>query len=295
MDLLSLVNLLISVFFLLPGFLIVKLRSSVSEYKELSAFEYSISSIGYSFILFLSWVGLLVLLDKTPFTFYFISNVRLLLLDFKGNSSLLFSPFIAKILVSYLATLIAFIAIAYNLSWIGFLNLIKRAFDITRFTDHLTPWEDFMILNRYNWLSVELKDGRVFLGKVGIFSHSPFSRQLILKRVKDSPIEIYDAEKKKVQYGPEIDMTYLNIDEVATINAIADKNIQITPIKNSHYVFLFLSLAVFVVLLMFTVAIFNSEYQVLFFTSIWFQLVMVVLTGASAIWNLGQLRTFNQA
>ncbi len=218
-----------SVLVLLPGFLLLLVRQSTGEYERLSSFEATVVSVGYSVVVFFLFLSLSALLEWMSAERYGAFAIVKDILSLKKVPPLKARFFLSSLLI-YLDGFVISALWIYNSHWIGFWKKIRIKLGLHRFTEHLTPWEDFLTLNKFNWLAVELKDGRTLVGKVGAFSHLPFQRQLLLKSVEDknvnSPIIIYDKDRKKVNFGPPVYQSYIPIEEIGTIHSIRDSKIK---------------------------------------------------------------------
>ncbi len=252
------INIFFSIIFLLPGFILIKIRHSTSEYRELTIFEYTTTSIGYSLIIFLLWILYQYILESITFFDYefFIYVERIII---SKQYSIIFTGFFTKFILSYLNIVLLFAVFIYNIYWTKVLKKIKHLLGHNRFTDHLTPWEDFLIINQNNWLVIELKDGSSIMGKIGFHSHSPFEKEFVLKRVNETPITIYDKEKVKVNFGPDIDQSFITTEEIKVIHSVIDENIEPQEISISKYLCILVTYLVFLIftMLFFSLLILN--------------------------------------
>lgn len=288
----STVNILFTVFLLLPGFLTLRIRQSTREYRELSAFEFTTISVGYSLLILMLWVFVnWLLFIITSSRYRFVNDLQRLIVN--QDYAILFSRFTIDFFLTYVCCFITFSIIVFNVHWIDFWKKLSRKSGFTRFSYHLTPWEDFHSLNRLNWIAVELKDGRTFLGKPGLISHLPFERELVLKRVKDSPIVVYDKDHKKIEFGPAIDQTYIDISEINAIHAIEDKNVEITEPKLKDYFALFVSLLFFIAFLNTTFGFWILRIANIFKLNIFLHFLCLCIAILFFILNLRSLRTFS--
>lgn len=283
------ISILLTVFFLLPGFLTLKIRQLTSEYKELSMYEYTISSIGYSLILFVFW-----LFFNYSIKFFFYAEYDFFLkietIVKTHDWSLLFSNFSLYLLFSYLCVFTCFSLFVFNIHWLKIWKKISRRLGLARFSDHLTPWEDFCILNKYNWISVELNDGRTIVGKIGLVSHLPFEKELVIQSVENSSIEIYDENKKKLDFGPTIAFTYVKFSEIKAIHASVDDSIEYEKISRRDYIenslILFSSLLFIISFFVFLIISIGSQFMFCFL------LLFGVLSIVSLYFNLKKLKRF---
>lgn len=241
-----------SVLVLLPGFILLLVRQSTGEYERLSSFEATVVSVGYSVIVFFLFLSLSLAMEWMSAGRYEVSNVTKEVLLLRNVPPLRPRFFFSSFLI-YLDGFSITALWIYNSHWIGFWKKIRKRVGLHRFTEHLTPWEDFLTLNKFNWLAVELKDGRTLVGKVGAFSHLPFQRQLLLKGV-EAPIVIYNKDRKKEDFGPPVFQTYIPVEEIGVIHSIKDDKIKpflpkytssfLSLICSSLYVIAFAVLAV---------------------------------------------------
>ncbi|MBA7586548.1 hypothetical protein ES708_28550 [subsurface metagenome] len=288
----STVNILFTVFLLLPGFLAMKIGQSTKEYRELSAFEFTTISVGYSLLIVIIWIFTNWLLFVITSSRYgFVNDLYKLIT--KQNYAVLFSKFTIVFFLTYVCCFITFSVIVFNIHWIDLWKKLSRKSGFTRFSYHLTPWEDFHSLNRLNWIAVELKDGRTLIGKPGLISHLPFERELVLKRVKDSPIVVYDKNQKKVEFGPAIDQTYIDISEINAIHAIEDKNVEITKPNRKDYYVLFLSLLFFIVFFNAAFGFLVLRIEHIFELHFLLHFLCLFISILFLILNLRSLRTFS--
>lgn len=282
---------LFTVFFLLPGFIIQKLLHATKEYRDLSVFEYTTFSIGYSIIIFVVWIFYNQLLCSFDYIQYpFIAQLKSFFID--QNSSLLFSEFSVVFFLSYFCCFICIAVVVYTLSWINLWKSITRGLGLVRFSDHLTPWEDFITLNKMNWLSVEMKDGRTVLGKIGLSSHLPFDREIVLKRVDQTPIAIYGSDNKKVNFGPEIEYSYISTSEIKAIHAICDNEILPKAYSFADYFHVALPLIIFVSVSLVTFSLIILNINNCFKHSFIIDLAGLVVVITSFLWNVKSLSRF---
>lgn len=286
------VNILFTIFLLLPGFVALRIQQSTSEYRELSAFEFTTISLGYSFVILAIWI-----LEN-----YSLSTIHRLNYDFfekleellvEKDLEVLFSSFSAVLVLTYLNAFICFALFVFNLHWIGLGRKILRKIGLTRFTAHLTPWEDFQILSRLDWVAIELKDGRTFLGKLGLGSHLPFEKEIVIKRVDKSPVTIYDTNKAKVNVGQEIELSYVKGSEIRAMHTIKDPDIVPTTQKAANYFLVAASLLLAIVALcMLFVLVVLSVGRNLRHSPL-LNLLLLPIAAAAVLWNLWCLRKFN--
>ncbi len=242
------IDIVSTIFFLVPGFLIVKIHQSTREFRDLSAFEYTTLSVAQSFMVFLLWV-LWILFIGGLFPFHLIEDLKDLVLN--GNHALFFTRSLAVFFTTYLTAFLIAALFLYNFAWTRIVNKGLRLIGFKRFTEHLTPWEEFQMLGRPNWILVELKNGRSIAGKLAFASHIPFGKELVLKRVDQSPVMVYDENHELVDYGPEIDMTYVNGDEIRTMHMVRDGEAEKRMRPAGGYTGTLLSLALSTVLIAF--------------------------------------------
>jgi hypothetical protein len=284
-------NILVSIFFLLPGFIIIKVRQSTSEYREMSAFEYTTASIGYSIAIFLLWILYQISLEAVKvFHYHFFDELKNVV--FGKDYDLLFDGFLVKCFIPYLNVVFLFAIFIYNFHWISLNKRIKSLLGHNRFTDHLTPWEDFFIINRNNWLVVELQDKRSIMGKVGFSSHLPFKKEVVLKRIDSTPIVLYDSNNKIVNFGPDIDQTYINTEDITAIHSVVDETIDEREITVISYLLVIMTFGI----LLFTSTVFSTSLLLNLYSSIgvpyYSILLLVIPLAISFFWNMGSLRRF---
>ena len=232
------IGVLTTIFVLLPGFLVLRIRQSTREYRDLGNFQITTVSVAYSVAIFAIWFSVNILLEMiTQKRYMFLEHLTQMskVTDF----DLFLSEFTAAMVLLYVGIFCAFGLLVYNFGFISIWFRFLHGVGATRFSQHLTPWEDFLTLNRVNWIAVELKDGRTFIGKIGLFSHLPFKRQIVLTRTSESPVIMYGEDNKKIVFGPEIDQTYVNDDEIRSMHSVVDKTITIETPSPIHYVFTF--------------------------------------------------------
>jgi hypothetical protein len=217
------IDIVFTLFFLVPGFAVVKIHQSTREFRDLSAFEYTTLSIAQSFLVLLVWILWILFLNKM-FGLHLVDDLRRLIL--KGEHELFFSRSLAVFLVTYLTAFLVLTLLLFNLAWTRAPNKLLRALGFSRFTEHLTPWEDFQILGQPHWILIELKDGTSISGKIAFGSHMPFTKELVLKRVDQSPIMVYDKDHKLVDYGQDIEMTYVDANEIRDIHMVKDEKVK---------------------------------------------------------------------
>ena len=286
------INILFTLFMLLPGFLALRVCNSTKEYRELSTYQYTSISLGFSFIIILLWLLENYIIKSCLIIDYdFFENLKNLIVN--GKLEPLFTSFISIFLITYINAFTLFSLLAYNCSWLGLFSKFTKVLGLIRFSPHLTPWEDFQILSKYNWIAVELKDGRTIFGKIGFGSHLPFDREIVLKRVDDSSILIFDKENKKVDFGPDIDLSYINYSEITNIHSMKDSGIEIVPhgIKDYSYVLFSLLLSLIFIQLFFTLLILNVD---AYFThSCLIEILLFSLTILSLTFNFKSLSKFS--
>ena len=277
---------------LLPGFVALRIQQSTSEYRELSAFEFTTTSLGYSFVILAIWILENYSLSAIrPLGYGFFEKLEDLLVG--KNLKVLFSSFSAILVLTYLNAFICFALFVFNLHWLGLGRKILRKLGLTRFSAHLTPWEDFQILSRIDWVAVELKDGRTLLGKLGLGSHLPFEKEIVLKRVDKSPVTIYNSSKERVNIGPEIELSYVNGSEISAMHSIKDPGIVPAAQKAGDYFLVAASLllAIMVLCTLFVLVVLNVGCNLSH--SPLLDLVLLPIATAAVLWNLWCLRKFS--
>lgn len=236
---------------------------------------------------FVNWLLFIITCSK----YRFVNDLQRLIVN--QDYAILFSKFTLDFFLTYICCFITFSVIVFNVHWIDLWKKLSRKSGFTRFSYHLTPWEDFHSLNRLNWIAVELKDGRTLLGKPGLISHLPFERELVLKRVKDSPIVVYDKDHRKIEFGPAIDQTYIDISEINAIHAIEDKNVKITKPILKDYFALFVSLLFFLIFFNTTFGFWILRIANIFELNIFLHFLCLSIAILFFILNLRSLRAFS--
>ncbi len=288
---LTYINIIFTILLLLPGFIALKIRQSTSEYKELSTFEYTTTSLGFSFLIFLLWIVLnyiikIFFIPKYSF-FQGLKNIII-----KHKIEILFSNFTIFFILTYFISFIIFSLIIYNLHWLGLWHKILRKLDLVRFSPHLTPWEDFQILSKLDWIFVELKDGKSILGKLGFGSHLPFDKEVVLTRTKKSPIQIYENQEL-IDFGHDIEMTYINYSEISAMHSIKDKKIKEAKNSWKDYFSLFISLFLCCVFTVTQLICIIAKIDSYISYSLIFDILGTILIFSILIWNLKSLSRFN--
>ena len=284
------IDIVFTLFFLVPGFVIVKVHQTTREFRDLSAFEYTTLSIAQSFLVLVLWI-LWILLIGSAFKFHLLDNLRELILQ--GKHDLFFSNSLAVFFVTYLTAFLVAALFLFNMAWTRILNKGLRAIGFKRFTEHLTPWEDFQILGQPHWILVELKDGRSISGKIAFGSHMPFGKELVLKRVDQSPIMVYDKNQNLVEYGHDIEMTYINADEIQNIHMVRDKDAEerLQPVAN--HMQMVLSLITSIVLIAFFMMLYALRLDASYPNwPLWIQ-YLFPLALLAIIWNLRSLTRYS--
>ncbi len=241
----SAAGVLSTVFVLLPGFLILRIQQSTKEYREKGVFESTVVSVGYSLLVVLLWISCNVLTKALTHGAYSFSQ-ELITLSKAADIAPFLSYYALSFSIIYVFCFLAIGFLVYDFQYMDiWFRFLHRA-GATRFSQHLTPWEDFLAINRYNWIAVELKDGRTLVGKIGLFSQLPFKKQIVLWPGSEPTIAIYGPEPdhKPIDFGPPISQTYISVDEIRAMHAIKDEKIsQVVPTA-WNYAATFLSLFV---------------------------------------------------
>jgi len=207
----------------------------------MGVFESTIVSVGYSLLVVLFWLGsnvLVATLTKGAYAF----PSEFIALSRATDLSGILSPYTLAFAVIYFACFAAIGFLVYDFQYMDIWFQFLHRTGATRFSQHLTPWEDFLSINRWNWIAVELKDGRTLVGKVGLFSQLPFKKQLVLDSGSDAPISLYGPDLRKIDFGPDISQTYIPFDEIRAMHAIEDKTIKVVHPTAWNYALTFLTL-----------------------------------------------------
>ena len=284
------IDIVFTLFFLVPGFAVVKIHQSTREFRDLSAFEYTTLSIAQSFLVLLLWILWILFLNKA-FGLHLVDDMKRLIL--KGEHEIFFSSSLAVFLVTYLTAFLVLSLFLFNLAWTRMLNKLLRSLGFNRFTEHLTPWEDFQILGQPHWILVELKDGTSISGKIAFGSHMPFAKELVLKRVDQSSIMVYDKDHKLVNYGPDIEMTYIDANEIRDIHMVKDQNAEEPVRPISRHVITTISLIVSLALVAFFLMLLSLQIDHSYPS--WPTWIMWLFPAAVAavIWNVRSLGVYS--
>ena len=73
---------------------------------------------------------------------------------------------------------------------------------------------------------VELKDGRKVQGKIAFGSHEPFSKELVLSRAEKSPIRVYDPQNDLLNYGRDLELSYIGTDAIQDMHMVKDEAVE---------------------------------------------------------------------
>lgn len=275
---------------LLPGFLILRVRQRTTEYRELSTFEFTIISLAYSVAVLLTFGGLnLIMQSATKQTYNFSESVVQMVATNASAGLRLeyaFSPIGASVIWLYIVCGLVVTFITWNFAWLGIRKKLSRVLGLTRFSDHLTPWEDFFILNRLNWVVVELNDGRSLLGKIGMFSHSPFDRQVMLHSPGPEGIQVYDSDRTLIRVGPNLHHSYIHGDEITAIHSIKDDKAQEFVPTAAHYVKWTMSLVLAGIVLVACGFLPVLNYSSVWNHTVWLDVVSLIAACVLIFWNL---------
>ena len=221
---------LITVFVLLPGFLLLRFRQATAEHRDLGTFEISTVSVAYSVIIFSGWfITNLGLQGITQRRYSFLEQLASMAMSSDIRPFL--SKATAAMVIVYVGVFLASGLLVYNIAYIGAWFRFLQGIGVTRFSRHLTPWEDFLTLNHMNWIAVEMTSGKTYVGRIGLFSHQPFERnELVLTGTSESPVIVYDTNNKMIDFGPCIHQVYVAANEIRAMHAIPDaSNAPSTP------------------------------------------------------------------
>ena len=228
-------GLLTTVFILLPGFLLLRFRQSTAEYRDLGTFEVTTISVAYSVVIFAAWFTLNLLLQTATQGHYRFID-QLIALTTAPDIKPFLSTSMAAMVLLYMGVFLASGILVYNLAYMRVWFHILNSLGVTRFSRHLTPWEDFLTINQSCWIALEVACGKTYIGRVGLFSHQPFERnELVLTGTTESPVIAYDADHKKIEFGPSIHQLYINSTEIRAMFAIADGRIPTGEPKKPRY------------------------------------------------------------
>lgn len=212
---------LVAALLLLPGFLVVKARQAAREHARQDNFEATIVSLAFSVVIFGLWTAANAIYERlSPGTYSF--TVRFMAWFSGGGPSNLLVPDSFVAILSYFTTAAMVILAAFAWTWIGGPQKAKQGLRLYKFTEHLTPWEDFVQGYRDRWVAARLTDGRTIVGRMGIASHSPFPREIILTSTPDQAVDSYDENHRKENHSLPLDAVYLSADTIRTIEAFAD-------------------------------------------------------------------------
>ena len=174
-----------SIFFLIPGYLIVKFLQSIQEAKTLDSFELSIQSLIYSLFITALWLyfsaeGNMVIKSVQNYT------VR------TDISKFLYFSFVSKSVfkLTLITMTLAFILGCWR--YYGIYWWIIKKLRFTRLNSYITTWEELADLSKGKWVSVELNNGDTYIGLIHSMTHHPFHRELILT-VGNENIQIFRA------------------------------------------------------------------------------------------------------
>jgi len=286
------ISVVFSLFLLLPGFIVIKIHQSTREYKTLDTFEYTTQSLAYSLLIFLIWVlsnYFLLKIFGNKYTLF--TDLKEIII--KSNFDPIFSKAFGVIILSYLSSFLIVSLFLYNILWINLFYIIFRKIGFTRFSQKLTPWEDFQLISKFDWVSVELKNGKTIIGKLCFGSHSPFEKEIVLKAIKDNPIQVYNLNNELVKFGPEIERTYINYNEISNIHSIIDDTIETTNTGIKNHICLILSLLISIVLIFITFNSISLSFLNCISTFKSWIIILFLLMLLSFYWNLKTLSKYS--
>lgn len=211
------VNFLLAAVFILPGFVIERIRRDAKEYTNLTAFEHTISSLLYSIILIIT--SLLVFSYNNLKYNLFDLSLSEIIINYMKNKQLdiLIEP-IKYFSITYFIVFISIASFIYSAAWIDLIYRIKLLMKLQRRTKFPTPWDDYFHENSQKWMSVTLNDGRTILGKASITSHSPYEPELIISSEPGDPIKVYQ-NKQRINASIEYDDIYIPRDSIVSIES----------------------------------------------------------------------------
>jgi hypothetical protein len=208
-----------SILLLLPGFLVIKVKQKCQEYARLDTFETTTQSLAYSFGICVIWL-IFTYISTIIYQRYDIKNVIINYAENK-NVSVLFSKTILIAIFDYFIVGVMFTFSIFITNWVQLWKYITRRLDLDRYTKHLTPWEDFSMLCKGEWIAIHINDGRSFIGQIEIVSQLPFEKEIIIS-CGDDQIIVYDKNHKKEKYSDKVGYVFIDSKNISTIE-ILDK------------------------------------------------------------------------
>ena len=212
----SLFKLLIFAAFLLPGFVIIKVRQYVKEYRNLDNFSATTQSLFFSLVLLGVWASVNLVYEVLLHPGYnFSSAVKRLVVD--NDLSLLFNPKAWYGILSFSVTFGLGLVFVFIWDWVSGTHLmVTRLIGFKSKSKNLTPWEDLFFLAFDKYVLVKVRDGYAYVGQLKFASHQPFDRELIIGKHEDYGIEVLGPEGE-VRFDHDIDHVYVSAAEIVSI------------------------------------------------------------------------------
>ena len=281
-------DLLLSVFLILPGFLVERVRRSAKEYESYTVFETTIVSLGFSIIIF---VFAMLTINYNVFVTN-ISNQSFVELVNEIVDNKTFLVNMDKFLyafISYLVVAISLTNVLFCSAWINFGYRVRELLNLTRRTKHLTPWDDYLEANKMRWISASLNDGRTIVGRASITSHSPFKHELILTSEKENPIEIYQ-NSKILETSIPIETVYIPGDSIKSLESYTRSTELTVNLRSKVFLFIEIILLISVMLLSIKTSHIFSTVLVYQHNVTWEYVLFIILWIVSILLSLGFLQ-----
>lgn len=221
------------VVFLLPGYLLIRIRRFIKEYLDEDNFNLTIQSLFFSFLVFANFFVLLIISIgsiKTKQIFFDLiasteTNIGKLILSSNQDIYFLMTVYFLAFLTLSVATFIWY--------WqdIGF-KTIFNLIGFTSKTSRLTPWDELLQLSINKYVNVTIKTGEKILGKIAFISHLPYEKELIIGKQAGHPIQIHDSDFNKIKIEGDLEFVYLTDKEITNIQII---NTGILPTENNSH------------------------------------------------------------
>ncbi|EKO85149.1 hypothetical protein LEP1GSC107_2716 [Leptospira interrogans serovar Grippotyphosa str. UI 12769] len=202
MNLDSILKITLAVAFLLPGFLVFKLKSLVKEYIVEDNFSLTIYSLFFSLLIFSIWLISNVFWEVLFFKdYHFILNFKKAIIA--GNLEILLHPKVCISISSYVVIFLIVYYLNFLFHWSSFGYLtITRVIGFKKKTNRLTPWEDLLHLAQGKWVAIETNANKVYVGLIHYISHHPFDRQIIITGTSSDTIHIYENKTEIIHSHP---------------------------------------------------------------------------------------------
>lgn len=167
MDFDSFAKIIGAVGFLLPGFLILKIRQYVREFHREDAFSASITSLALSLFVAFIWLFLNFSWEAFKGAQSYPFQAALFQLIVENNLRLVFRPNVIIAFSSYLAVFIVILMGVFLWHWSLFGHyLISNLVGFRNKTAFLTPWEDLPSVSVGRWLAIETTDDYTYVGLI---------------------------------------------------------------------------------------------------------------------------------